>query len=272
MPWRGATTASRRSRGSPARGWTAVNMTALDPGPRSPPAADPAQPRGRRDRAHRRRRLPERLERLGMERLVGTAPGGMMRSPRRRRRCAPSTRSTSSCARTPARSAGSPGRGGLVGLEDSPRRRRLGPAVVARDVAADVAVRRGGGDVVYNVYDAGRGPQERVRRLTSTAAGTPPAARVRPRRRRLTAHARLVSFGKRPRLGQRAPDRRRAARVRHGHGLAARRLDAPPPRTPPGFYVLRLRRADPPDRLKRSARGQLGLRARRDRAHPRQSR
>ena len=142
---------------------------------------------GRRDRArHRRQRLPQRLQRLGVERL-GADPRRDEDPARAGRDRAHAQHDRHLRTRGQRRGAlGDLGRRGLVGLEDRPRRGRLRPGRGRRHLLADVAVRaprrRGGLQRLRLRPRAG----ERLGRLEAdapAAAPAPAAARVRPRRR-----------------------------------------------------------------------------------------
>ena len=82
-----------------------------------------------------------------------------------------------------------------------------GPAVVADTSARMWLFARRGGDVVYNVYDAGQGAENGWngwKPLHPPPAPPPPPPACDLAAGRLTAHAKLVRFGKRPRLAGRA--------------------------------------------------------------------
>ena len=99
--------------------------------------------------------------------------------------------------------------------------------------------------MVYNVYDAGRGPQEGWdgwKLLHPPPPPPPPPPACDLAAGRLTAHAKLVGFGKRPRLAGRA-------RRTDGAPLVSATITASPARggwtrtataDANGFYVLRL--------------------------------
>ena len=120
-----------------------------------------------------------------------------------------------------------------------------GPAVVADTSQRMWLFARRGGDVVYNVYDAGRGPEDgwdgwKLLHPPPPAPPPPPACDLAAGR--LTAHAKLVRFGKRPRLAGRA-------RRTDGAPLVSATITASPARggwtrtataDANGFYVMRL--------------------------------
>ena len=155
----------------------------------SAPAVGLAQQRpGRRDRArHRRPRVPQRLQRLGLERL-GADPRRHDDPARARRdRAHARTRSTSSCAPAPARCAGSPGTAppGRAG-RPCPAASTPGPPSSPTTASRMWLFARRGGDVVYNVYENGTGPENGWsgwRLLHPPPPAAPAAARLRPRRR-----------------------------------------------------------------------------------------
>jgi hypothetical protein len=82
-----------------------------------------------------------------------------------------------------------------------------GLAAVSDDPGRIYLFARRGGDVVWNLYDRGLGPQDGWRGWQSTHPAPPPPPpplTCDPDKRRLTASARLVRFGKRPRIAGRA--------------------------------------------------------------------
>ena len=82
-----------------------------------------------------------------------------------------------------------------------------GPAVVADTSQRMWLFARRGSDVVYNVYDAGRGPQEGWsgwRQLHPPPPPPPPPPACDLGAGRVTGHARVVGFGRSPRLSGRA--------------------------------------------------------------------
>ena len=82
-----------------------------------------------------------------------------------------------------------------------------GPAVVADTSSRMWLFARRGGDVVYNVYENGTGPENGWsgwRLLHPPPPAPPPPPSCDLAAGRLTARAKLVSFGKRPRLAGRA--------------------------------------------------------------------
>ena len=120
-----------------------------------------------------------------------------------------------------------------------------GPAVVADTSARMWLFARRGGEVVYNVYDAGTGPQngwDGWKPLHPPPPAPPPPPGCDLAAGRLTAHARLVSFGKRPRLAGRA-------RRTDGAPLTSATVTATPVKggwartataDPNGYYSMRL--------------------------------
>jgi hypothetical protein len=101
---------------------------------------------------------------------------------------------------------------------------------------------RRGGEVVYNVYDSGKGPQNGWDGWKPVHPPAPPPPSCDLAAGRLTAHARLVSFGKRPRLAGRA-------RRTDGAPLVSAAVTASPARggwtrtataDPNGYYSMRL--------------------------------
>jgi len=120
-----------------------------------------------------------------------------------------------------------------------------GPAVVADTSERMWLFACRGAEVVYNVYDAGRGPQEGWdgwKLLHPPPPPPPPPPACDLAAGRLTAHAKLVGFGKRPRLAGRA-------RRTDGAPLVSATVTASPARggwtrtataDANGFYVLRL--------------------------------
>jgi hypothetical protein len=117
-----------------------------------------------------------------------------------------------------------------------------GPAVVADTSSRMWLFARRGGEVVYNVYDAGRGAQNGWDGWKSLHPPPPPPPSCDLAAGRLTAHAKLVSFGKRPRLSGRA-------RRTDGAPLVQATVTASPVKggwtasataDPNGYYTMRL--------------------------------
>ena len=82
-----------------------------------------------------------------------------------------------------------------------------GPAIVTDDGSRMWLFARRGNDVVYNLYDNGTGPENGWngwKLLHPPPPPPPPAPTCNLAAGRLTAHARIVRFGKRPRLSGRA--------------------------------------------------------------------
>jgi hypothetical protein len=82
-----------------------------------------------------------------------------------------------------------------------------GPAVVSDNGSRMWLFARRGGDVVYNVYDNGSGPENGWsgwQQMHPPPAPPPPPPACDLAAGRVTAQAKLVSFGKRPRLSGRA--------------------------------------------------------------------
>jgi hypothetical protein len=82
-----------------------------------------------------------------------------------------------------------------------------GLAAVSDDPGRIYLFARKGGDVVWNLYDRGLGPQDGWRGWQSMHPGPPappPPLPCDPDKRRLTATTHLVSFGARPRIAGRA--------------------------------------------------------------------
>ena len=180
--------------------------------------------------------------------------------------CARSTRSTSSCAPTRARCAGSPGTAppGRAG-RPCPGAVDSGPGDRRRHGSRMWLFARRGGDVVYNVYDAGRGPENGWngwKLLHPPPPPPPPPPACDLAAGRLTAHARLVRFGKRPRLAGRA--RRTDGAPLVSATIRRRPRAAAGPRTATadanGFYVAAA--AARPDRAGSTSRRSRPARAR----------
>jgi hypothetical protein len=82
-----------------------------------------------------------------------------------------------------------------------------GPAVVSDNGSRVWMFARRGGDVVYNVYDNGRGPEngwDGWKQLHPPPPPPPPPPACDLAAGRVTAQAKLVSYGRRPRLSGRA--------------------------------------------------------------------
>src|SRR5215211_4859467 len=93
------------------------------------------------------------------------------------------------------------------GWKTVPGRVDSGPAVVSDNGSRVWMFARRDGGVVYNVYDSGRGPENGWngwKLLHPPPAPPPPPAACDLAAGRVTAQARMVSFGKRPRLSGRA--------------------------------------------------------------------
>jgi hypothetical protein len=117
-----------------------------------------------------------------------------------------------------------------------------GPAVVADTSSRMWLFARRAGEVVYNVYDAGRGAQNGWDGWKPLHPPPPPPPACDLAAGRLTAHAKLVRFGKRPRLTGRA-------RRTDGAPLVSATVTASPVRggwtasataDPNGYYSMRL--------------------------------
>src|SRR5215211_1984074 len=93
------------------------------------------------------------------------------------------------------------------GWKTVPGRVDSGPAVVSDNGSRVWMFARRDGEVVYNVYDSGRGPENGWngwKLLHPPPAPPPPPPACDLAAGRVTAQARMVSFGKRPRLSGRA--------------------------------------------------------------------
>ena len=209
--WRGADNGIEAKSWVPGSGWTDVNNTQLDPGPDRVGAGGRLAQRRlrRRDRPrHRRPRLPQHLQRLGLERL-GQIPGGM-----KTQHAPAATVRTLNTMDIFVRSRHGEVRwitwdgAAWSGWKTVPGGVDSGPAVVADTSSRMWLFARRGGEVVYNVYDAGKGPQNGWRGwklLHPPPPPPPPPPGVRPAAGRLTgARASSSASASAPRLTGRA--------------------------------------------------------------------
>ena len=218
--WRGADNGIEAKSWVPGSGWTAVNNTQLDPGLTASAPAAVSRNSGQVDVIVRGTNDHVYLNAYNGSGWSGWAeiPGGM-----KTQHAPAATVRTLNTIDVFVRSNTGEVRwitwdgAAWSGWKTVPGGVDSGPAAVADTCSRMWLFARRGGDVVYNVYDAGTGPQNGWGGWKSVHPPPP-----RPRRRspatsaagRVTAHARLVGFGKRAAAGgPRPPHRRRAARL-----------------------------------------------------------